>query len=292
MKSPFKSERKFNQWLVEQYFLYGSVDEVLRRHRYDIPISYAGYQRVLDRWGVVKTAGPNSKLTEILSFLTKLVEENVSFEYLYKNMPPNFRASTATIYRILGYIKEGITRRIATGLILTPHRNQNLVLVGEDVSTPRLELGKPFGSVSIPMGFSRKRDIREDAILRILQQEVFTQFAIKGKIPEIIQTHPKPFMFLDIADVRVEIFHLPLPKKFSDTKHFFSYKLKNYKFISLKDKNTLERYQKNFRVGVSEALEGYKKYLGLKRRNLVFNPLQARSRLNYFLAEAPADPFR
>ena len=285
-------EKKFNQWLVREYFMCGSVEEVLRKYSYGLPISYANYQRILNKWGVVKVAGPNSKISEILDFLTSLVEKNVPFEYLYKKMPPSFKTSAATIYRILSYIKEGVTRRIATGLIITPGTSVKRILIGEDVSKPRIELGKPFGSISIPMGFSKKTDAREDAILRVLQQEVFTELAIERKLPNIIGVRPKPFMFLDIADVRVEIFHIPLPKKLSGTQNFFSYKLKNYNFLPVDDTKILEKARSGFRVGVLEAIEGYKKYLELKKRNLVFNPLQARSHLNYFLAEVPLDPFR
>ena len=284
-------EKEFNKWLIEEYFMCGSVDEVLRKHRYGLPISYASYQRILDERGIIKAAGPHSKLTEILSFLTKLMEEKIPLEYLYKKMPPSFKASAATIYRILSYIKEGVTRRLATGLIITPHKSNMKILIGEDISTPRLELGKPFGSLSIPMGFSKKSDPREEAILRVLQQEVFTNKATEGKTPDIIPIRPKPFMFLDIADVRVEIFHLPLPKKYSSSGSFFSYKLKNYKFLSLADPKLLEKEQQRFRIGVLEAISGYKKYLSLKDRNLVFNPLQLKSRLNYFLRDEENYPF-
>ncbi|OGM06266.1 hypothetical protein A2129_01310 [Candidatus Woesebacteria bacterium GWC1_42_13] len=286
-----RSESEFNKYLVREYFMCGTVDEVLRKHSYGLPISYANYQRILNKWGIVKTAGPNSKISEILDFLTKLVEKNVPFEYLYKNMPPSFKTSAATIYRILSYIKEGVTRRIATGLIITQSQSKKKILVGEDVSKPRIELGKPFGSVSIPMGFSRKIDTREEAILRVLQQEVFTEFAIEGKLPDIIPIRPKPFMFLDIADVRVEIFHIRLLKKFSKLGNFSSYKLTGFKYLDIEDTKKMEKERRKFRVGVFEAISGFRKYQGLLDRNLAFNPLQYKSSLNYFLANEQANPF-
>lgn len=280
-------EKKFNEFLVSEYLKYGTVDEVYRRNNYSIPISYAQFQRVLDKWRIVKAAGPNSKLAEILGFLTKLAEENIPLEVLYRKMPPSFRTSAVTMYRILSYVKEGITRRIATGLIITPSNNKKKVLVANDVSTPRVELGKPYGAVSIPMGFSRKRDPREDAILRLLQQEVFSQKAVKQNIPNIIPERPKPFMFLDIADVRVEIFHLKLPKKMSEIRNFSSYKLQNFRFI---DTNKVVRNKRRtFRIGVVEAVRGYEKYLEIKKRNLTINPLQYKSRLNYYLSEVQPD---
>jgi hypothetical protein len=276
-----KGEQEFNKWLVSEYFKHGSVDEVLRVHKYDLPISYANYQRILDKWEVVKAAGPNKKLTEILEFLTYFVEKKIPLELLYKKMPPSFKPSAATLYRILSYVKEGITRRIATGLIISPRGNNKEILIGQDVSTPRVELGKPYGSLSIPMGFSKIGDPREIAILRVLQQEVFTDIAIEKRMPDIIPDRPKPFMFLDIADVRVEIFNIILSKKLSSIKNFSSYKLKNFRFLDIRKKDAIK--SGNFRVGVSESIEGYKKYLEYKERNLTFNPLQYKSRINYRL---------
>ncbi len=283
-------EKKFNRWLVEQYLICGSVEDVFRKHRYGLPISHASYHRLLDKWGIIKTAGPNSKLNESLEFLYHLAETNIPLERLYTKMPPSFRTSAATLYRVLSYIKEGITRRVGTGLIITPYNNDKKVLVGEDKSTPRVELGKSYGAISIPVGFSKKRDPREDAILRILQQEVFTQNSINKKMPKIIPPRPKPFMFLDIADVRVEVFHIKLSKKYSNTKNFTSYKLRNYKFMPI---NTILRgnaRNKKYRAGVIAGIEGYKKYLELKRRKLATNPLYYKSRLNYQLSINPRNP--
>ncbi len=276
-------EEKFNQWLVEEYFKYRSVEEVYIKNRYDLPISYAQYQRVLDKWGIVKTAGPNNKLSEAIDFLYHFTESNIPLEKLYKKMPPSFQTSLVSIYRILGYIKEGITRRLGTGLIITAESDGNKVLLGNDVSTPRIELGKPFSSLSIPMGFARKRDMREVNILRILQQEVYTDLAITRSLPDIIPTHPKPFMFLDIADIRVEIFHIPLPEYVLKKFKFTSYKLKDHRFVAI---DKIEDFHTTMRVGVKEAFRGYAKYLDLKKRNLEFNPLQYKSEINYFLAEA------
>lgn len=283
----FTDEKKFNTFLISEYLKYGSVDEVFRANRFNIPISAAAYHRLLDKWGIIKAAGPNSKMAEILDFLTRFAEENIPLEALYKKMPPSFRTSAATMYRIVSYVKEGITRRIATGLIITPGSNKKMILVGDDISTPRIALGKPYGSLSIPMGFSRKRDPREDAILRILQQELFTKRAIKKDMPNLIPVRPKPFMFLDIADVRVEIFHLKLPKKLSKSSCFSSFKLQNFRFLD-KEK-IMKGNRKKYRLGVVEAAKGYTKYLEIKKRNLEFNPLQYKSSLNYYLAEIEPD---
>jgi len=238
MKKPYPtgSEKKFNEFLVTEYLKTGSVDEVLKKYKFNLPISYAGYQRVLDRWGIVKAAGPNNTLGEAFNFLTKIAYDNIPFERLYKRMPSSFRTSAATLYRILSYVKEGVTRRSATGLIITPKGKKNKVLLAKDMSIPRMDLGKRHGSITIPMGFSRRRDPREDAVKRILQQEVFTKLVISKKFPKkLTDTFIKPFLYLDIADVRVEIYHLELPQKLSKVNNFSSFKLKNYKYVSIKD---------------------------------------------------------
>ena len=280
--SNLKNEEEFNKFLVSEYLKFGSVDEAIKRYNNEIPISYAQYHRVLDQWGIVKAAASKSRITETLNFMSKLADEKIPLERLYNRMPSNFRTSYATLYRILSYIKEGITRRIATGLIITPENDENKILIGRDISTPREELGKPYGSMTMPMSFSKKTDPRESAILRVLQQEVFTDLAIDKKIPNIIPVRPKPFMFLDVADVRVEVFYLPLPRIFADVKNFSSHKLNKLRLVDL---NYALKYTKKYRTGVLEAIQGYKKYLELKNKNVIFNPLHYKSQLNYFLSE-------
>ncbi len=280
-KFPVNNELEFNKFLVREYLRLGSVDEVLRIHRFNIPISYSQYHRILDKWGIVKAAGPNSKLSEVINFLARMVEESVPLEKLYRKMPNSFMTSAVTLYRILTYIKEGITRRIGTGLIISPFGQQSKILVGRDVSTPRQEFGKSYGCFSLPMGFSKISDSRENAIMRILQQEVFADLAVERKIPaSIIPVRPKPFLFLDIADVRVEVFNISLPRNLSKIESFSSYKLTDFKFIDIGEFDELEP-KVSFRSGVAEAIQSYKKYLELRRKGIVFNPLQVRSKINY-----------
>lgn len=137
-------ERRFNELLVEQYLKYGSVDEVFRKNQYGLPISYANYQRILDKWGIVKAAGPNNKLTEAIDFFTHLTKDNIPLEELYKKMPSTFKTSATTLYRILAYIKEGLTRRVGCALVVTPFNNPKKILLGQDTSVPRIKLGKPY----------------------------------------------------------------------------------------------------------------------------------------------------
>lgn len=288
--SPDDKERKFREFLVTEYLKHGSVDEVFRVHRYDLPISYPGYHHLLDKWDIVKAAGPNSKLTEALEFLTHLAEENIPLEALYKKMPPSFKTSMATMHRILSYIKEGVTRRVGTALIITPETNHNEILIGNDVSTPRLELGKPFGALSVPMGFSRKRDTRERSILRVLQQEVYTKCAVNRTLSEeIIPEYARPFMFLDIVDVRVEIFHILLPNKLIKNTKFSSFKLENHRFVDSNKVLSIDPSNSQYRVGVYEAVVGFGKYRDYLERNIVTNAFYEKSILNKELAALAYD---
>ncbi len=278
--SEIEREKRFNENLVRQYLKYGSVDEALKKNKYDLPISYAGYQRVLNKWGVIKAAGPNSKLSESVEFLSHLSRENLPFEELYRRMPPSFQTSAATLYRVLSYMKEGITRRVGTALIITPFNNNKKILIAKDRSIPRVGLGKLFGDNSLPMGFARKRDTRRVAVTRILQQEVFTELTIKGKFPyELVKNVSQPFMYLDIADVRVAVFHLQLPQKLSSRSVFSSYKLRDFNFKTVEE-ITSRKVDGHYRVGILEAVNGFERYLNLLERKLKVNPFQAKSQLN------------
>lgn len=252
---------QFNQFIVAEYLKYGSVDEIFRRNNYDLPISYPEVHRLVRRWGIVKSAGPNSILSEAITFLALLSQQRIPLETLYKRLPPSFKTSMGTMHRLLHNIKEGVIRRIGTALILTTADDPNLVLVGNDVSTPRLELGKPFGSTTLPMGYSKEDEDSRDSILRVLQSEVFTQMAIEQTLPsEIIPPKPKPLMFVDIADIRVSVYHLGLSKELSEIGNFASFKVQNHRYLRVWElANGGEGY--NFRAGIKEIGAGYQEYL-------------------------------
>ena len=120
------------------------------------------------------------------------------------------------------------------------------------------------GAFSLPMGFSVFGEPKRNSVLRILQQEVFTNHVVERNMPseitELIK-EIKPFMFLDIADVRVAVFHLELPERISDLTNFSSFKLRNY---SYEDAGVIAQespYKTRFRQGIIEITQGYLKYL-------------------------------
>jgi hypothetical protein len=275
--SPEKREQEFLKGIIADYLKYGSVDEIFKIHEYSLPISYPGVHRLLDKWGIVKAAGPNSKLSEALVFLHLLSEEKITLEKFYKNIPPSFRTSLSTMYRILHNIKEGIIRRSGTALVISPTDKKDLVLVGDDISTPRLNLGKPYGSISLPMTYSKKEEKSSISILRVLQQEVFTKEAVDNCIPDILPDNPEPFMYLDIADVRVAVYSIELATDYN----FSSFKLINHRFMHISE-FTGDISHGHFRSGLKEIALGYKKYL-LGEKHSEF-PIFEKSYLNLALA--------
>jgi hypothetical protein len=267
-------EREFSEFIVAEYLKYGSVDEVFRKNNYSLPISYMGVHRLLDKWGIIKAAGPNSKLSEALTFMVLLNDERVPLERLYRSLPPSFKTSMATMHRILHNIKEDVVRRVGTALVISSGEDRPQILIGEDVSTPRIELGKPFGSISLPMTYSKVSEEPRESILRVLQQEVFTLNAIKRDIPSgTIPESPKPFMYLDIADVRVAVYHISLEK----SAVFSSFKLVNHRYMPAGE---IVHGAHNFRAGVREIVFGYLKYLKGEER-----PLFAKSLINLALSK-------
>lgn len=269
-------EIEFLRPLVAEYLKYGSAEAVFRAHRYNLPISYPDFQRKLAKWGIVKAAGPNSKLSEAICILSSLSEEKIPLERLYRQLPPSVKTSLSTMHRILHCVKEQIIRRLGTALVVTSESDPNVILVGEDISTPRLELGKPFGAISLPMGYSKKDEDPKDSVLRVLQQEVFTNQTVVRKFPyEILPKNPKPFMFVDIADVGVAVYQLILPTRISELENFSSFKLRNHTYLPVEDL-TSRADDFNFRAGVHEIGVGYNRYLHRETEL----PIYARSIVN------------
>lgn len=274
-------EKLFNQFIVSEYLKYGSVDEVFSKNSYDLPVSYPQVHRILNKWGIIKSVGPNSKLSEAICFMVLLSDKKIPLEKLYKSLPSSFKTSMSTMHRILHNIKEGLIRRYGTALVISSS-DPKKVLIGEDVSTPRLELGKPFGSLSLPMGFSKKDEDPHQAIYRIIQQELFTKNAIEQNLPNnLVDENIKPFMYLDIADVRVTVYSLSLGEGYSQLKNFSSYKLKNFRYLDL---DTLCRDDKKFRMGLSVIGLGYRKYLDRPVTGTEYQPVFLKSEINLELA--------
>lgn len=264
---------EFEKKIVEDYLRYGSVDEIFRANNFDLPVSYPGVYHILNRWGVVRATGrANTPLSENIGFLVRMVEEKIPLEALYRRMPPTFTPSMSilhTIYRkakkeVKKQIEERDMRRAGAALILTPEDNPYMFLIGRDVSPPRLDVGRPYGAISLPMGFSKKGE-RKKAMVRILQQEVFSQMLLNDPesfhdLAESLVKDVQPFMYLDIADIRVSVFHLTLPRHVSGVEEFSSFKLKNYRYVGVEDIIEVNREKNLLREGIFEIATGYTDY--------------------------------
>lgn len=239
----------FERFLVSEYFRHGSINKVFYFHHFNLPISYAGYDRILSKYGVIKSAGPNSKLTESLRMLSLVADYKLSLEKVYEKYAPHkLWVSTNTLHRILHYTRLGLTRRQGTALLISTKTNKHEFLMGNDQSIKESVLGKN-GDLSLPMGHSKTGESPRDSIARVLQQEVFSDLTIEGKFPfDLIPKHPKPEMYINIADIRVSVYKIELDTK----RNFSSYKLHNHAFYSLHSLDS-----KKLRPGVIDIIQNY-----------------------------------
>jgi hypothetical protein len=240
----------FDSTLISEYLQYHSINQVFRHHHYNLPISPAQYHRVLDKYGIVKSAGPNSSLSESLYIFGLMNSYKMPLESLYHRYAPHtLQVSTNTLHRILHLTRLGITRRLGTALIITSPDDPSQFLTGIDSSLTGGPLGK-MGDLTIPMGYSRSQDTAHQSIARVLQREVYTQDTIAGQFPShLIPTDPKPVFHIDITDIRVAVYHLSIPKKYH---HFSSFKILHHAWAnkySVRDHTT--------RPGVLEIIDNY-----------------------------------
>ena len=276
-------EIEFYKPLIALYLKYGSVDQVFSSQYYNTGVSYPHFHRILNEWGIIKSTGPQSRFAEAIFFLTALAKDKLPLESLYKTMPPSLQISAATLHRILSYIKRGLTRRHGTALLVSPESNPDLVLIGRDISTPRPELGKPFGSYSLPMTYAKGDESDHESVLRTIQQEVAASLTLNRKLsPNLIPEKPKVDLTIDIADVRVKAYRLTISDDIIEK--LDSYKLSNLTFIPLEQVGHKSSLDSNFRAGVPEIAQAY-----LEIRDKSFaTPPHYDSLLNRSLALLPA----
>ncbi len=258
---PQKNEAEFNRFLLCEYLKYGSVDAVLKKHYYGLPISTASYHRLLDKNGVVKAAGPHGKIAEALAFMEYLAEEKLPLERLYKKLPPSFVTSKITLHRIYNYIKRGITRRAATGLVISPEKEPQKILLAKDNSISRLTYGKIKGMLSIPMTFSKMGENPRRSIRRVLQQEVFSQMTVDGIFPdELLSQDLSLVLKIRILDISLSVYRLVIPDDLSVKVSFSSFRMSEHNFMCLGELEKLAQEGK-LRSGVLEIANFYRQSL-------------------------------
>jgi hypothetical protein len=265
----------FEENLISEYLKYGSIDKVFKIHNYDIPISFASYHRLLNKYQVIKSAGPNSKLSESLHVLSLLNTYKLPLERIYHHhSPASLQISTNTLHRVLHNVRLGVTKRVGVALLISQIDSPYKYLFGQDESLSDPQLGER-GDWSLPMGYTRQQDSFSTGIKRILQQEVFTNKTIYNRFPKyLVPKNPKPLFTINIADIKVFVFKLVL----TPNQQFSSFKLSNYSFYNLQEISNLK-----VRAGVTDIVEHYiygsteLNYTSEFNQNLCLLPLKVKS---------------
>lgn len=248
-----------DNWFLDLYFKYGSVEEAMKSSEEYMPISHATYHRKVSAAKLVGSAGRHVSLPEVLHFFrVKAMEPGTPIEKVYKKMPNQFKTSLVTLHRIYNSIEKQLIRREATVILISHPDDKYKILVGRELKQ-NLRYDKKVGDISVPTGFSKKAESSRLSILRVLQEEFSTKLAIEGKLEKHFDIDNKsPFMHFDIIDVRVKVFHLVCPEGLLDLKECSSYKLTGHRFANISD---LENNKNDLRTGAIEIINGYKCYL-------------------------------
>jgi len=248
-------EHEIEQQVIYLYLKYGSVDAVLAHTKHNLPYSTMSIYRLLDKYEVVKSASRNTRIDEALAFMSYLAEEKIPLETLYSKFPPSFQTSVQTMHRILSHVKKGVTRRAATALVVSPEVDPQSILIAKDNSSSNLRFGKISGSFTLPMTFSKKNEPPSQSILRVLQQEVFSQSVLDRCFPyEIISDNLKPFWRVEILDIKLSVYGLQVSEQ--QLKGLSSFRLSDFRFV---DKAGLKNFEGNLRPGILDISEIYEK---------------------------------
>ncbi len=246
----YTNETEFESLLISEYLKHGSIEQVFAANKYSLPISFASYHRLLNRHKIIKSAGPNSKLSESLNFLSLLANYKLPLEKAYhKHAPASLQISTNTLHRILHYTRLKMTRRTGTALLISKESDPNKYLIAKDISLNNPILGES-GDYSLPMTHSRSNESSVESITRVMQQELFLNETVKGSFPtHLIPEENTPIMYINIGDIKVSVFRIILP----DTiKEYSSFRLKDYQFSSLESLKS-----KKLRPGVEDIINKF-----------------------------------
>lgn len=250
---PEHLDRQYNKysdaWFIDRYFRAGSVEAALAVE--ELPISVASYHRLIQKAGIVTSAGRHTSLPEVLHFFKmKALSPGAPLEEVYRSMPSSFQTSLMTLHRIYHHIEKSVVRRSGVALIIKG-KSGDILVAAERAENNRYKL---TGELTVPMGFSKDTDSSTTAILRILQQEVSTElastvFATNGSLfSELKNSALEPILNLQILDVQVSVYEISLP---TDLFHnFSSYKLTNHQFIAPEILLEME----NLRLGMKEII--------------------------------------
>lgn len=265
------AEISFYRPLIEQYLKFGSVDEVFLKSGFTTGISYPHFHRILDQWGIVKSAGPNSRLSEALFFMAHLVRQQLPLEAIYRLLPTRLKVSKATLHRIVEAVRKGLHRRQGTALLLSFSDRPGEVVIGSDQSVARPELGKHLGDLSLPMTFYKKGETAKTKITRTLQQEVFSNLALdRISLESLISVNTNLSFKIYIADVLVDVYEIEIDSKYR--KFLSSPKLSNLHLEPVNQIAAANPLESHYRSGVPEIAKISLKEI-TKREEVYFSEL-------------------
>lgn len=262
MANELQNELEFESFLISEYLRLGSIQQVFVTHKYSLPISFASYDRLLNKYKIVKSAGPNSKLSESLDILSKISDYKIPLERVYHQYAPtSVQVSTNTLHRILHFTRLRLTRRRGTALLISMESDLSSYLVGSDSSLKDPKLGS-VDDFSLPMTHSKANETPYESIIRVAQQEVFSDLAINKSFPaKIFKGINKPVMYINIADIKVSVYRIVMPSSYNI---FSSQKLHDFQFLTEKD-----IMGKKLRPGVEDIINKYEEIRFMPRTDEV-----------------------
>ncbi len=256
------THQRIQNSLVLAYLKEGSVNAILPQFP-EVPEQTA--HNWLDAYDIVKLQGrkPNP-LGSVLYFLSQWVAaKDIPLERWYREYTPyriREALSTPSLHRVVDHIRRLTTRLSATALIITPQDAPEHILVGHDITTPNPQVGKTFGSLSLPMTYSNTGEPPQLSIKRVLQQEVFSNLVLSKDFPDwLVPDELQPFMHVAVADVDVAAYHLQIPWELTDS--FSSPKLDGLKLTPLDQLLKHHPLDTSIRSGVVEIASGHSSYI-------------------------------
>ena len=278
--------------LIDFYLKYGSVEAAFYKEREKIFISIASYYRLIKEWGIVRAVGPHTDFDEKLLFFTLFATAKLPLETFHRLMMlPSFKTSYNTLIRSFREIRRERTTKEGAALVITPEGLPDQILVGEETSS-RYKYGKKLGDLSVPMGFSRKDESPYLSILRLLQMEVSNPLVLEREFvigsdtsAHIIGEEQKPFMTIDIADTRVNVYHLNLPNEHFDPEILVNHRLRNMQLMTTEEILS-GGLDSSLRTGIPEIVKTYQDVMSSSQdtRNPIESPILV-SNLNRQLAQ-------
>lgn len=270
------------QKLILRYLAVSSIDEANDGLLKSEQVSKNDYKNVLRKWGIVEYVGPEKQYPEIFFLLSELAAKNLSPDKAYAKRPLIFDVSFKTFKNVFENIRKGVILKTATALVLSPENDPNSVIIGEDFSVPREELGKFRGSLTVPECFSKPKEDPRVSILRVFQREVFANLAIEGKFNlGMVSVDQTPIGYVDVADVRVSCYRGTIPNGLMG--ELSSPTILGLESRRLEDILALKK-TRLVRAGLPETITEYQRYL-ISGSN--FEPRIVTSHLNREIAQIP-----